>query len=122
MSPLVRRFEDLDAWQMAMELAVSVYEVSAVGPLARDFALRDQLRKSAISIFSNVAEGFERNSRPDFRRFLVIAKASCGELRSQIHLAQRLEYISSEMHNTIVEAAERVSNKLGGLRASIEPK
>ena len=92
---------------MAMNLTVCVYDVTAVGPLSRDFALRDQLRKSAISIFSNVAEGFERNSRPDFRRFLVIAKASCGELRSQIHLAKRLEYVSPEVHETIVEAAEK---------------
>lgn len=122
MSGLVRQFEDLVAWQMAEELVVFVYGITASGAFSRDFALRDQIRKSAISISSNIAEGFERNSHPDFRRFLVIAKASCGELRSQIHLALRLQYLSEETHEAAVDTAQRLSKKIGNLRASLEPK
>lgn len=69
-----------------------------------------------MSIASNITEGFERNSAPDFRRFLAIAKASCGELR--MHLAVRLEYVSQEQHDETVSRAEEVSLMLGGLRAS----
>ena len=116
------RFEELVAWQKAMDLAVVIYRLASAGPFARDFAFSHQIHKSAISISSNIAEGFERNSAPDFRRFLAIAKASCGELRSQMHLAVRLEYVSQEQHDEAVSRAEEVSLMIGGLRASLARK
>src|SRR5687768_14806277 len=119
MGKLVRRFEDLVAWQRAMDLACLVYEFSSTGPCSRDYGFSDQIHRSAISISSNIAEGFERNSRPDFRRFLAIAKASCGELRSQIHLALRLKYISKDAHEFAIAMAEELSLKIGRLRASL---
>jgi four helix bundle protein len=122
MGNLVRRFEDLVAWQRAMDLVVFVYEFSSTGKWSRDFGFTDQLRRSAISVSSNIAEGFERNSRADFRRFLAIAKASCGELRSQVHLAMRLQYISQDVHELATTLAEEVSLKIGRLRTSLETR
>lgn len=119
MGEFVRRFEDLVAWQKAMDLAVVVYRFAAVERFARDFAFSNQIHRSAISISSNIAEGFERNSRPEFRRFLAIAKGSCGELRSQVHLAARLKYVSQEQHDEAVSRAEEISLMIGGLRAHL---
>jgi four helix bundle protein len=83
----VQRFEDLQAWQKARELVVVIYAMTREGEFAKDFGLRDQIQRAAVSIMSNLAEGFERGTRPDFHRFVVIAKASCAELRSQIYVA-----------------------------------
>jgi four helix bundle protein len=88
-----RRFEDLEAWRAARRLAVELYRVSGRGPFARDFPLRDQVRRAAISVMSNIAEGFERRSRREFLRFLTIAKASAGEIESQAYLAFDLGYL-----------------------------
>src|SRR5579871_6483852 len=78
----IRRFEDLIAWQKARTLTAAVYRVTAEGPFSRDFALRDQIRRAAISVMSNIAEGFERGKPTEFHNFLCIAKGSCAEIRS----------------------------------------
>jgi four helix bundle protein len=75
----IERFEDLEVWQAGMNLCLTVYELTNSTEFSKDFALRDQVRKSAISVPSNIAEGFERDSNRQFLYFLVIAKASCGE-------------------------------------------
>ena len=75
----VERFEDLVAWQKARELAKLIYGISGEGAFARDFGLRDQIRRASVSVMSNIAEGFDRASRAEFHRFLVIAKGSCAE-------------------------------------------
>ena len=111
----VQRFQDLRAWQRARELNASVYRVTADGAFSRDFALRDQIRRASISVSSNIAEGFERRSPKDFRRFLVIAKASCAEVRSQLYLALDLGYIDSTTHRTLDEAADHTARLIGGL-------
>lgn len=85
--PPVKRFEDLRVWQMARQLTASIYRMSRKGEFGRDFGLRDQVRRSSTSVMSNIAEGFERSSNKEFVRFLVIAKASSGELRSQLYVA-----------------------------------
>ena len=74
----------MDVWKRGSDLAVSVYKLSDKGDLSRDFGLKDQIRRASVSISSNIAEGFERNSKAEFRRFALIAKGSCGELRSQL--------------------------------------
>ena len=111
MSKLVNRFEDLVAWQRAVDLGAVIYDLTSTGRFARDPGFSDQMRRSAISISSNIAEGFERHSRADFRRFLAFAKASCAELRSQIHVAVRLKYISTEIHDSTI-AAQTLSRNL----------
>jgi len=80
----VRGFENLDAWRMARKLANEIYASSSSGAFARDFALRDQIRDAAVSVISNIAEGFERGGNAEFVQFLSIAKGSVGEVRAQV--------------------------------------
>jgi len=80
----IERFEDIEAWREARVLVKRIYEVTAQGRFARDFGLRDQIRRAAISTMSNIAEGFERGSNKEFVHFLYVAKASAGEVRSQL--------------------------------------
>src|SRR6266702_128916 len=83
----LERFQDVDAWKVARELTKSVYQVTAAGEFARDFGLRDQIRRAAVSVMSNIAEGFERGGNREFRQFLAQAKGSVGEVRSQLYAA-----------------------------------
>lgn len=109
----IEKIEDLVVWQLAMELTNVIYSITNNISFNKDFALRDQIRKSAISVPSNVAEGFERNSTNQFLYFLVIAKGSSGELRTQLLIAKNQNYISeSEFHSINIQALE-VSKKLG---------
>ena len=113
-------FEDLIAWQKARDLVVSVYALTGDGAFSRDFGLRDQIQPAAVSIMSNLAEGFERGSRPDFHRFVVIAKASCAEVRSQLYIACDIGYINEEQLKQHQMQAREVARILGGLRLSLE--
>ena len=115
----VRRFEDLIAWQKAVDLAVYVYEISRQGRFGRDFGLAQQAQKAAVSIPSNIAEGFERNMRKKFCRYLAIAKGSCGELITQLHIAGRVGYLTDGAAEIALERAHEVSRIIGGLRASL---
>jgi four helix bundle protein len=78
----IERFEDIEAWQQARELTRAIYAVSNEGRFSRDFGLRDQIRRAAVSVMSNIAEGFERHGDTEFRRFLAIAKGSAGEVKA----------------------------------------
>ena len=111
----VQRFQDLRAWQQARALNASVYRATGDGAFARDFALRDQIRRASISVSSNIAEGFARRSPRDFRRFLLIAKASCAEVRSQLYLALDLGYLDATAHSALDESTDHISRLLGGL-------
>lgn len=109
----VDKVEDIVVWKLAIELTNSIYSITNNTGFNKDFALRDQIRKSAISIPSNIAEGFERNSTNQFLYFLVIAKGSAGELRTQLLIAKNQNYIlESEYQKINIEALE-VSKKLG---------
>jgi four helix bundle protein len=116
----VRRFEDLIAWQKARALSVEIYQLSK--SFSEDFALRNQIRKAAISIPSNVAEGFERFTLPEFRRFLSIAKGSCAELRTQLYIAMDVGYLDPAQTAPVMRRAESVGEIIGRLRRSIEQK
>ena len=83
----IEQFEDITAWQKARALTSAIYTDSRTGSLAKDFALRDQLRRATVSIMSNIAEGFERDGNREFVQFLATAKGSCGEVRSQLYTA-----------------------------------
>ena len=115
----VQRFEDLIAWQRGMDLAVHLYELSRKRPFSRDFALSDQIHRASISVPSNIAEGFERGSRAEFYRFLSIAKGSCGETRTHIHLAKRLGYLDDATASTTLAQAEEVSRIISKLRSTV---
>jgi len=92
----ISRFEDLRIWQAGVALSKEVYLLSKEVPLRKEWSLNDQMKRAAISIPSNIAEGFERGSPGDFKRFLLIAKGSCGELRTQLHLASELSFIEKK--------------------------
>lgn len=89
----LKDFEELEIWKMARDLTNQVYSLSSDGKFSKDFVLRDQIRRSAVSIMSNIAEGFERGGNPEFVQFLSIAKGSCGEARCQVYIAMDQEYI-----------------------------
>lgn len=92
----VGRFEDLIAWQKARALTKQVYQVTAKDNFAKDYALTNQIRRASISVMSNIAEGFDREGHVEFHRFLVIAKASCAEVRSQLYVASDVGYLSDD--------------------------
>jgi four helix bundle protein len=103
-------FEDLEIWRRAIDLAATT---CAAFDHARNFALRDQVQRAAISISSNIAEGYERASNADFVRFLYYAKGSCGELRSQLHLAGRMGLLAGPTTAEMLAEARLLSRQLG---------
>jgi four helix bundle protein len=116
----IERFEDFIAWQKARLLTSRIYTITNEGSFARDFGLRDQIRRAAVSIMSNIAEGFERWRPAEFQHFLSIAKASCAERRSQLYVAFDAGYISRESFDDLLHGATEVGQIIGGLRASVE--
>lgn len=97
----IKRFEDLEIWQTARELCQDVNKIITTTPLGSDFKLRDQINASSGSVMDNIAEGFERDGKKEFRQFLSIAKGSCGETRSQLHRIFDKEYINQEKFEEI---------------------
>ena len=110
-----KSFEDIDAWKDGCRLVLDVYEVTATGPFAKDFKFQGQIRDAAISVPSNIAEGFERGTAKWFIQFLRYAKGSCGELRTQVYLARKLKYISAAEMNALIVKAKKVGGMIGGL-------
>ena len=115
----IRRFEDCIAWQKSRALTADVYRVSGVGNFGRDFALRDQIRRAAISVMSNIAEGFDRYSRPEFRQFLSFARGSAAEVRSQLYVAMDLGYVDNAAFSKMKAQCEEVSRLIAAMRAKI---
>ena len=113
----IKRFEDIGAWQEGRKLVRAIYQASCAGHFARDFALRDQIRRAAISIPSNIAEGFERDGNREFYQFLSLAKGSCGEVRTQLYLALDEAYLTKSQFDSLSEAALRISRMVASLMA-----
>ena len=111
----IKRFEDIGAWQEGRKLVRAIYQASCAGNFARDFALRDQIRRAAISIPSNIAEGFERDGNREFYQFLSLAKGSCGEVRTQLYLALDEAYVTKSQFDSLSEAALRISRMVASL-------
>ena len=120
MGQKVERFEDLIAWQKARQLTSEIYRITMHGEFAKDFGLRDQIRRAAVSVMSNIAEGFDRGSRGEFHQFLVVAKASCAEVRSQLYVAQDAGYINQETFDIVNSSTSELSRIIGGLRAAVQ--
>jgi four helix bundle protein len=110
----IERFEEIKAWQLAKDLVTTVYRSSENGRFAQDYSLRDQIRRAAVSVMSNIAEGFERGSDKDFQRFLYMAKGSAGEVRSHLFVAKELGYLAAEDFSVLRSKAEDVSKSLSG--------
>lgn len=114
-------FEDLIAWQKARFLTRRVYEVSREGTLARDFGLGSQMQRASVSIMANIAEGSERGSK-EFLQFLLIAKASCAEVRSHLYVALDTGYVDQHTFDELNTLATEVWRIVASLRASIAHK
>ena len=112
----IERFEDLDLWKDAVKMGVSIYKVTEEGKMEKDFSTRDQLRRAAISVSNNIAEGFEYNSNKAFIRFLMYAKGSVGELRSQLYVLKEAGMIEESKCQPIWENALKLSKGIEGFR------
>ena len=118
----VRSYQDLIAWQKAMDLVTEIYEVSHKFPREEIFALTSQLRRAAVSIHSNIAEGQGRSSRKEFLYFLGNAKGSLSEVETQVLIARKLDYIDDEVSNSLLNLSAEVGRILNGLLASLRNK
>lgn len=118
----IRSFEDLIVWQMAIELVKQIYLLTGAGALRTDFGLKDQIRRAAVSIPTNIAEGFERASRKEYLQFLNIAKGSAGELRSLLRIAVEVGYMGKPLYNELSDSVAKLSaylfNQIKAVRAA----
>ena len=108
----INQFEDIKSWKKAKDLAVTVYKEFKDN---KDYGFKDQIQRASVSIMNNIAEGFERGTNPEFRRFLFIAKGSCGEVRSMIYLTKSLNYLSINCSNKLLDETVQISKMLSGL-------
>lgn len=115
----IEQFEDLIAWQKAREMTASIYATTSEGNFAKDYGLRDQIRRAAVSVMSNIAEGFERKGSKEFHQFLVVAKASCAEVRSQLYVALDAGHINNNIFEHLYGMSVEVSKIIAGLRTSV---
>src|SRR5436190_268770 len=111
----INRFEDIEAWQKARELARVVYQSTKDGQISRDYGLRDQMRRAGVSIMANIAEGFSRRSNKEFCQFLFIAKSSASELQSHIYVALDQAYIGKTEFQNIYDGLEHTSRMTSNL-------
>ncbi|HMP71812.1 MAG TPA: four helix bundle protein [Kiritimatiellia bacterium] len=112
---MVQKFEELDCWQVARELTREVYSLTAGDACRRDFGFVDQFRRASVSIMNNVAEGFERGSDKDFVKFLYIARASAGEVRSMTYVGLDQNYLSESDFQKLQDLCRRSSALCWGL-------
>ncbi len=106
---IIGKFEDLEVWKEGMRLSKNIYQVLIS---CKDFGLRDQMQRASVSIPSNIAEGYERNTNKDFIRFLYISKGSCSELRTQIYLAIDINIVDRKTGNQLLESTRKISAML----------
>ena len=111
----VNKFEDIEAWKKSREIVNSIYKISNKSSFSKDFALRDQIRPAAISIMSNISEGFSRESNNEFIRFLFIAKSSASEVQSQLYIAKDQGYINEKEFNEIYDRLDHCSRQISNL-------
>ena len=109
-------FEDLEVWQRGCRLAVAVFKTFAS---CRNFTMQDQVQRAALSVPSNVAEGYERNSNKEFVRFLNIAKGSCGELRTPLYISRKLDFLKKADFDQLIGESKEISAMLHGLSRAV---
>ena len=110
-----KTFEEINAWQNARVLVKEVYAMTGCGDFSRDYGLKDQIQRAAVSICSNIAEGFERRGNKEFINFLWIAKGSAAEVCSQLHNAKDIGYITDEQFKSIYDSAKQIGGMLFNL-------
>lgn len=112
-------FESLEVWKKGCRLTVDIYEALKG---CKDFGFKDQICRAAVSVPSNLAEGYERNSPGDFARFINIAKGSAGELRTQLYIGRELGFIDTDSFNRLLEESKHISAMLGALGKKVSEK
>jgi four helix bundle protein len=112
-------FEDLEVWQRGCRLAVDVFKPFAT---CRNFTMQDQVQRASLSVPSNVAEGYERNSNKEFVRFLNIAKGSCGELRTQLYISRKLDFLNKADFDHLIGESKEISAMLHGLSRAVSKR
>ena len=111
----IEKFEDIEAWKLMRKLTKEIYSITQSGDFARDFGLRDQIRRAAVSVMSNIAEGYERNGNREFLQFLSQAKGSIGEIKAQLYVAMDVGLISNIDFERLFNDATKVGQLIGGL-------
>ncbi len=117
---MITRFEDIQAWQEARKLVKMIYRLTGSGMLAKDFGLRDQIQRAAVSSMSNIAEGFDCESKAEFARFLGIARRSAVEVQSLLYAALDTECITEAQLEEHYEQARRTKALIGGFKHSLK--
>jgi len=110
-----KNFEDLPIWKEAKDLAVQIYRITKEEKLKRDFGLSEQIRRAALSISSNIAEGFDRSYKKEFIKSLYIAKGSVSEVRSQLFICKELGYLDGDFSEKLLEQTRSLSRQIGAL-------
>ena len=110
-----KTFEEINAWQNARVLVKDIYAMTRRGDFCKDYGLKDQIQRAAVSICSNIAEGFERRGNKEFVNFLWIAKGSAAEVCSQLHNARNLGYITDDQFKSIHDSAKQIGGMLFNL-------
>lgn len=118
--PTISHFEDIEAWQLARELTNLVYDFTNQEKFARDFGLKDQIRRASVSVMSNIAEGFESQTQAQFIRYLGIAKASVAEVRSQLYVAIDQKYITQVEFQRALDLSYKTLRKIVRFSAYLE--
>ena len=116
----IRRFEELEAWQTARALTKLVYGLASVGAFSRDYGLRDQIQRAAVSVMSNIAEGFESRTQALFIDYLGRARGSAGELRAQLYVALDCNYLTQDQFVDALRQAETCSKQIARLIQYLE--
>ena len=110
----IERFEDIQAWQKARELVTRIYSMTNKGDFAKDYGLKDQLRRASVSVMSNISEGYARQTDKEFAQFLYIALGSAAEVQSLLYTAQDLNYIAKEEFDNIYKLSSEVARLIAG--------
>ena len=110
-----KKFEEIEAWKKARQLTKRTYALSRTGAFAKDFGLRDQIRRASVSIMSNIAEGYDRSGTGEFVQFLSTAKGSAAEVRCQLYVALDQEYVDDKTFTELSDLAAETANMIGGL-------
>jgi four helix bundle protein len=118
----MKSFEDLDVWQEGCKMATDIYELTSKGEFAKDFGLRDQIRRCSVSIPSNIAEGKERESVNELIRYLYISKGSSAELKTQLFIAHKVGYMTEDTYSYLSEKTTRISRMLGSFIKKLKTK
>ncbi len=112
---MAKYFEELEIWKASRELTCGIYNITNSGLFAKDYDLKNQIRRAVSSIMSNIAEGHERGGNPEFVHFLSIAKGSCGEVRSQLYIALDQGYLNRKEFEQIIESFKKLSIMISNL-------